>query len=405
MMVAEQSGRLLYILPPPLPPERDPKLSKTAHMSEVVQGDALMPVWWKTPPDAVAELGAYPVFEQGGFRHHLFLWAAVPPLLRAVATLWFYVSAGLRIHRQERVAAVMCWGTNWTGLAAVLLKWLTGAKLIAEIPGVPHQAFVIDRQRPGWTLYVKRWLGNRLLSFVVRRSDRVKLYYPEQLDHYPALKRVPASVFHEFVPVQALAGDTSDEKYILTLGFPWHRKGIDVLIKAFAAVADRIPGYRLRIVGHLEDRARAYLEQLKGDCTAITLEKPVRYAEALSLMRNCSIFVLASRSEGMGRVLLEAMAARKPIIASRVDGIPRYVRDGENGLLFESEDVTDLSNKIVRLVHDQDLREQLGARGFALVNSELDEAAYVRHFREMLAALRLPHPEQSPLESPVGSLR
>ncbi len=124
-----------------------------------------------------------------------------------------------------------------------------------------------------------------------------------------------------------------------------------------------------------------------GDCRAISLERSVRYEEALELMRRCSIFVLASRSEAMGRVLLEAMAARKPIIASRVGGVPTYVRDGENGLLFTSEDVADLGNKIVRLVRDQELRQELGARGFALVNSEFDEAAYVRHTREMLTAM------------------
>ncbi len=255
MKPVKQSGRFLYILPPPLPPETDATLSKTAYMSEAIAGDALMPVWWKTPREALEKLGAYPIFELGRFRHHIMLWAAVPAPIRALRAMWFYLSTGLRIHRNERLAAVMCWGTNSTGIAAVILKWLTGAKLVAEICGVPHDAFVINSKPADSIAYFKRWCADRLLSFVVRNSDRVELYYREQLDHYPALKKIPASVFHEFVPVQALAGETSDDKYILTLGNPWYRKGIDVLIKAFAAVADQIPGYRLRVVGYLPDAA------------------------------------------------------------------------------------------------------------------------------------------------------
>ncbi len=81
-------------------------------------------------------------------------------------------------------------------------------------------------------------------------------------------------------------------------------------------------------------------------------------------MRRCSIFVLASRSEAMGRVLLEAMGAKKPIIASRTSGIPHYVRDGRNGLLFESENSADLTEKIVRLVQDPLLQRRLGESGF-----------------------------------------
>ena len=57
----------------------------------------------------------------------------------------------------------------------------------------------------------------------------------------------------------------------------------------------------------------------------------------------------------MGRVLLEAMAAQKPIIVSAVGGTPFYVSDQENGLLFRSEDPADLAEKLVRLLTNPDL--------------------------------------------------
>lgn len=384
---AANVGRFLYLVPPPLPPERDIRLNKTTYMGEVLPGDALMPVWWRTEEEAIAKLGAFPIFQSGRFRLHLFLWAGLKGPSRVLKTIAFYVNTGRRIHREERIAAIMCYGTNWNGIAAVILKWITGAKLIAEIPGVPHHAFVMEVQHPTWKDHFKKWCADRMLSFVVSQSDRTKLLYPEQLDQYPKLKRKPASVFHDFIPASLLGGETTDEKFLLTLGFPWYRKGIDVLIRGFAAVHEQLPGYRLRIVGYIPEDEKPYLESLVAGCPAISLEKAVKYEEALSLMRRCSIFVLASRSEAMGRVLLEAMAAKKPVLASRATGIPRYVRDGENGLLFESGNAEDLSKKLLQLVNDQPLQHRMGERGYEFLRSDLDEAAYVAHFREMLAAL------------------
>jgi len=60
----------------------------------------------------------------------------------------------------------------------------------------------------------------------------------------------------------------------------------------------------------------------------------------------CRCFVLPSREEGMGRVLLEAMASAKPVIGANVGGIPALIEDGKNGYLFESEDVDELAKKL-----------------------------------------------------------
>ncbi len=124
----------------------------------------LVPAWWKTPQEAKAKLGSYPIFTVGRFNHYIFLWEAVPHYLRVIRTMWFYISVGLKIHRQKCVQAIMCYGTNWNGVAAVILKWLTGAKLIAEIPGVPHDAFIKEVQHPNLGVhFFKHWCANRLL--------------------------------------------------------------------------------------------------------------------------------------------------------------------------------------------------------------------------------------------------
>ena len=75
------------------------------------------------------------------------------------------------------------------------------------------------------------------------------------------------------------------------------------------------------------------------------------------------MLVLPSLNEGMGRVLVEAMAAGKPVVASRVGGIPDLVRDGETGYLVPAADEKALANGIKKLLDDPAKAKQLGLRG------------------------------------------
>jgi glycosyltransferase involved in cell wall biosynthesis len=72
--------------------------------------------------------------------------------------------------------------------------------------------------------------------------------------------------------------------------------------------------------------------------------------------------VLPSRSEGMGRVVVEALCRGRPVVATRVGGIPDLVRGGENGLLVEPGDTRALADALVRILTDQELAERLAAR-------------------------------------------
>ena len=101
-------------------------------------------------------------------------------------------------------------------------------------------------------------------------------------------------------------------------------------------------------------------------------------------MTACSLYVLASRTEAMGRVLLEAMASEKPIIASNVDGVPTVIRDGYNGLLFVSESVDDLADKMRTVLSDKQRATTLARNGLEYVMSNLSEACYLNKYQEMV---------------------
>jgi len=102
-------------------------------------------------------------------------------------------------------------------------------------------------------------------------------------------------------------------------------------------------------------------------------------------MAACDLFALASRWEGFGLVFAEAMAAAKPVVATRVSAVPEVVLDGETGLLVEPDDVEGLASAIGRMVSDGALRARMGSAGYRRVQREFGAPRMVR---ETLATYR-----------------
>jgi len=143
-------------------------------------------------------------------------------------------------------------------------------------------------------------------------------------------------------------------------------KGHRYLIDAMPAVLDRIPEARLVIVGQgqLESELRAQIKTLNLETYVFLVGfRP----DVLAFHKAFDIFVLSSITEGLGTSLLDAMAARRAIVATRAGGIPEVVTDKETGLLVSPRDNQELSLAIIRLLQDQELCARMGANGFARV--------------------------------------
>jgi glycosyltransferase involved in cell wall biosynthesis len=200
---------------------------------------------------------------------------------------------------------------------------------------------------------------------------------------YRWLRSVPTAVFPHFVPVSLVPRREVQEQYILLVGAPWYRKGADLLIAAFLRLAGDFPGIKLKVVGWFPDWER--VEAMTGGSTQIEILKPRPNAEILEITSGATIFALPSRCEGTPCVILEAMAAGLPIVASDVGGIPLLVRDGENGFLVPAGDAAALEARLRELLADGDLRRRMGARSYEMAHTEFCEAAYWDQFRRMVA--------------------
>jgi glycosyltransferase involved in cell wall biosynthesis len=161
---------------------------------------------------------------------------------------------------------------------------------------------------------------------------------------------------------------------ILSVGYLIERKGFEYLIKAVKEVLKANYNIMLTIVGSgpLKIHIKNLINLLELD-ENIEMISNVSDEKLLEIYNSSDLFVLPSivdsqgNTEGLGVVLLEAMACKLPVIGSNIGGITDIIHDGDTGLLVPQKDSLELSKAIIRLIEDQDLREKISLKGFIKV--------------------------------------
>jgi len=161
-------------------------------------------------------------------------------------------------------------------------------------------------------------------------------------------------------------------------------------VRAIAAALPRHPSIRLLIVG--DGPERETIEQaitglgLGHRVTMLGMRGDVRRL----LLSAADAFLLTSVSEGIPVTILEAMAAGVPVVSTAVGGVPELIEHGKTGLLAPAGDAASLSESLVRLAGDDDLRRRLAAAAHQRAIARFSEAQMIGHYdriyREMLAA-------------------
>jgi glycosyltransferase involved in cell wall biosynthesis len=139
-------------------------------------------------------------------------------------------------------------------------------------------------------------------------------------------------------------------------------KGHVVLLRAFAAARERLPGLQLDLAGRgpLEPALKALARELGIDDAVHFLGhvSPIQ-----SAIERAAVVVVPSMGEGFGMVALEAMERARPVIAAEIGGLGELVRDGETGVLVPSGQAEPLAEAIVRVAGDLELARQMGEAG------------------------------------------
>jgi glycosyltransferase involved in cell wall biosynthesis len=190
------------------------------------------------------------------------------------------------------------------------------------------------------------------------------------------------------------AGQTDKSRgdhYVLCIAHHNEKKGLDVLIQAFARISDLDSSLQLVLVG--DGPLRESLEDLARN---LRIHHRARFVgwkgrkEVAQLLQSCTMLVLPSKSEPFGIVLIEAMACRRPVIASAVGGIPEIIEHGRNGLMVNPEDPSELADAIAMLLQNAALRNTLAEAGYQTVlerfSREMMGGTYESLFTRLLSA-------------------
>jgi len=173
------------------------------------------------------------------------------------------------------------------------------------------------------------------------------------------------------------SNDRIGEKTILFVGRLIDLKGVNYLLKAMPKVLSMFPATKLLIVGKGPERIR--LEKIAAD---LGIEKSVLFIgeiphnELVGYYAKADVFVLpscmnyAGETEGLGVVLLEAMACGVPVVGSNTGGIPHVIKDGITGVLSNQKDSMSIANKITDLLGNSKLREKVKSNAKDLINKE-----------------------------------
>jgi len=165
-------------------------------------------------------------------------------------------------------------------------------------------------------------------------------------------------------------------------------KGHQYLISAIPEVLEDEPKARFVFVGDGELR-----NELERQALDLGVKDSVIFTglrdDVPELLAMSDIFVLSSINEGMGRVLVEAMAVGLPVVATRVGGVPAVVVDGETGIIVPSRDPGALADAIIKLLKDEDLRQRMGDAGRKRVDPDFSVETMVRRiegiYEELIA--------------------
>lgn len=263
------------------------------------------------------------------------------------------------LQRERRIDLVHAHGPLPCGHAAMLLSAELGLPYVVSVHGLDAFSTTQVRGRAGqWCRRISQRVY-RSSRRVICISERVREQVLEGMG-----RNCRTSVVYNGVDTELFspADGAASAPTVLSVGNLIPIKGHDLLIRAVAALAPEVPGLSLEIIGDGPERQRleelARQSHIEGRVKFHGRQPRSAVAEA---MRGCTVFALPSHYEGLGCVYLEAMAAGKPVIGCRGQGIAEVIQHGTNGFLVGPDNERELTLALGMLLRDEALRRNLAA--------------------------------------------
>lgn len=234
-------------------------------------------------------------------------------------------------------------------------------------------------------------LADLLARVGLRRADGVRTISAYTSGVVRAAGAEPTATFAAFMDLdpflESPPAPLPERPVALFVGVLERYKAVDVLAEAWRLAAPQVPDATLHLVGRgtLRDVPHRLVAELPGRTRWTERLETHEVARALD---EATVLVLPSRSEGLGRIVVEAFCRGRGVVASRVGGIPDIVQDGETGVLVPPGDAAALADALVRALGDRTLAKRLGAAARVAVEPWLaTPQEYARQVRELVDAV------------------
>jgi glycosyltransferase involved in cell wall biosynthesis len=329
------------------------------------------------------------------------------PIVRQATFFALAPAVALGLVLQHRVEILVA-QSPYEGAAGAFVKRLAAwlgrrVALVIESHGDFEASLFLQRRVRGAGVY--RWLMRSAAAYAGRHADvlravsrSTRTQLESRMPGRPVVEVVTWTDLECFLARPAL--ERSPEPIVLYAGTLVPRKGVHHLVDAFARVVREVPRARLVLVGPTGNPT--YAAALRSQVEAAGLGGRVAFLPAVSQaelaerMRRAWVFALPTLSEGLPRVVIEAMAAGTPVVATAVAGIPEVIDHGVTGYLVPAGDVASLASRLIELLRHPTRAAAMAVRARATVHDRFSTRSYVEGYARVLELSRggSPHEER-----------
>lgn len=248
----------------------------------------------------------------------------------------------------------------WKDALFIQMAHLGGMRVVAHVHGGIFDQYYRGRSR------LEKWLIRKTLEAadaVVALSGWWKTFIHEEISPKIRVAVIQNTVDHEFANLLLMNLDEEavrDPDMVLFVGSVGERKGVLDILRAVPGVCADHPKVRFVFAGRVDNSdEHKRIEKMIADLgiqQAVTFLGNVTGQAKMDLFMKASIFLLPSHGENFPYAVLEAMGAGLPVVSTPVGAIPELVEEGVNGFLIRVGDVDAMTNRVVRLLKDKDLR-------------------------------------------------
>lgn len=281
-----------------------------------------------------------------------------------------------RIWKQYQPDLVLsCIGKN--NFMAVATTWFTRTRAVVSVVGEAGEEY------PGRLM---RFLAEALFPLaegIILQTERSRAFFGSRIRRKAVI--LPNSLNPDFIKERY---DGERQKEIVSVGRLDQNKNQEMIIRAFAALAEKYPEHRLVVYG--EGELRPYLEEVIRELGMEgRISLPGVIPDVGARIEKAEVFVLASYSEGVSNALIEALATGLAVVATDVPsgGTQELITDGENGLIIPAGDWKALEEALDRLLGDAAYAKELGRKAAEIQERLAPERVNVlwkKYFEEIL---------------------